>query len=130
MNEKPRYWMDLTCHDCDAEVGKLHQLGCDMERCPICPSHEEKQLISCGHYDVVAKGGIPRIPYIQPLVHCSVCNELFPDFFNVPDEEWDKYVIPTLQHQVLCKDCYEAMKELFPYGWRNLQDSKVKETEQ
>jgi hypothetical protein len=32
------------CGDCAVEEGKLHKLGCDMERCPFC-GH---QLISCG----------------------------------------------------------------------------------
>ena len=37
------------CHDCLAEPGQLHELGCDMERCPFCG----KQLISCGCYDTI-----------------------------------------------------------------------------
>lgn len=115
---KPHYWLNITCHDCDAKVGELHQLGCDMERCPVCGG----QLISCSenHYKWVEMGRFKRIPYIQPLVNCAVCGELFPDFFKVTDEEWDKYVIPSLKHEVLCEDCYEAMKELFPEGWRAL----------
>jgi len=31
------------CHDCAANPGQFHALGCDMERCPICGG----QLISC-----------------------------------------------------------------------------------
>jgi len=31
------------CHDCGAKEGQLHELGCDMERCPFCGG----QLISC-----------------------------------------------------------------------------------
>ena len=31
------------CHDCGAEEGHLHELGCDMESCPFCGG----QLISC-----------------------------------------------------------------------------------
>ena len=33
------------CHDCGIVNGKIHHLGCDMERCPVCGG----QLISCGH---------------------------------------------------------------------------------
>ena len=32
------------CHDCATPYGRLHHLGCDMERCPLCGG----QLISCG----------------------------------------------------------------------------------
>jgi ribosomal protein L44E len=117
-NKQPRYWLQLKCHDCDASVGQLHILGCDMETCPICGG----QLISCSeeHFKLVEEGKFPRIPYIQPLVQCAACNLLFPDMFQVPDEEWDKYVIPPLQHEFLCWDCYGTMKELFPNGWRNI----------
>jgi hypothetical protein len=32
------------CHDCGAKPGRLHHLGCDVERCPSCGG----QLITCG----------------------------------------------------------------------------------
>jgi hypothetical protein len=38
--------------------------------------------------------------------------------FLVPDEEWQKYVPPNLQKEVLCRSCYNRMKKLFPHGWR------------
>jgi len=31
--------------ECGTEYGKYHDLGCDLERCPICKG----QLLSCGH---------------------------------------------------------------------------------
>jgi len=34
---------DRCCLDCAAEIGKVHILGCDCERCPAC----NEQLISC-----------------------------------------------------------------------------------
>lgn len=97
-----------------------------MERCPVCG----KQLIGCSekHFKLVEDGKIARIPYIQPLVQCAVCNELFPDFFKVSDEEWDKYIIPSLKHEVLCQDCYDVMKKLFPDGWRFISKSNVQQS--
>ena len=31
------------CHDCGVKIGKVHESGCDWERCPICKG----QLLSC-----------------------------------------------------------------------------------
>lgn len=108
-------WMKSICHGCVVKVGELHKLGCDVEVCPICGN----QLITCSeeHFKLVEGGGYPRIPYIPRLSNCGVCGAISPDFFNVPDEEWDKYVIPQLQDKVLCKGCYKDMKKLFPNGW-------------
>lgn len=33
------------CHDCLAIKGEVHDLGCDVEECPVC----HHQLIACGH---------------------------------------------------------------------------------
>lgn len=113
-------WKKAICHDCGAKAGELHQLGCDMERCPICG----KQLITCfDHFPLVKTGEYQRIPYIQPLVYCGACGTTFPEFFSVPDEEWDKFVIPPLQDEVICRPCYDEMKALFPEGWRSIHGS-------
>jgi hypothetical protein len=34
---------EKRCHDCNCKEGEIHQLGCDMERCPWCGG----QLITC-----------------------------------------------------------------------------------
>ena len=34
-----------TCHDCGAERGEHHAMGCDVEQCPTCG----RQLIGCEH---------------------------------------------------------------------------------
>lgn len=58
-----------------------------------------------------------RIPYIQQFNICARCGELNPELFKEPDEKWEKYVIPALQREILCRDCYEEMKSIFPHGW-------------
>ena len=40
----PEKQTPVTCHDCGCKEGEIHELGCDMERCPECGN----QLIACG----------------------------------------------------------------------------------
>ena len=129
-----------VCHDCGAKEGEIHDYGCDMETCPFCGG----QLLSCEcRYELLNIDVSPgtwaynhglteeqrekfiallekqgRIPYLQIPYFCELCGKRYPDMFNVPDEEWDKFVIPPLQHKVLCIGCYNRQKRLFPNGWR------------
>lgn len=138
---------ETTCHDCGCKEGEIHDYGCDMERCPFCGgqliscdccykklgynynsdapySGLPKNVYCNGISDeererwikILTKKG--RIPYLQCAFFCEYCGEKYPNMFTVPDEEWEKYVIPELQRKVLCVDCYEKMKVLFPKGWR------------
>jgi hypothetical protein len=136
--------MSNKCRDCGANEGEYHSVNCDMERCPFCGG----QLISCGCcYELlkidVSEGtwayshGLTdeqaeqfehlldvkgKIPWVQIPVLCELCGEVFPDFFHVPNEEWQKYVIPPLQHTVLCRICYNKQVALFPNGWQNAKE--------
>jgi len=103
------------CHDCGVKEGELHKDGCDMERCPKCG----RQLITCDCSDADLEG-LPRIPYILVPNLCALCGIQWPDLFTVPDEEWQKYIIPPLQDKVLCLACYEDQKKLFPNGWASV----------
>jgi hypothetical protein len=53
-----------------------------------------------------------RVPYILYPNLCAYCGERWPKMFNVSDEEWDKYVQICERHQLLCRPCYDLIKEL------------------
>ena len=135
----------ILCHDCAAKEGEAHSPGCDMETCPFC----EGQLISCGcgykllNIDIsigtwAYSNGLTdkqsnefeklleekgRIPYVHIPVLCIICgknvdhNSLHEAM--IPDEDWEKYIVPILQSEVLCKSCIDRQKQLFPNGWKN-----------
>jgi hypothetical protein len=113
------------CHDCGVKEGQLHLPGCDMERCPFCGN----QLISCRCvYDKLkVVRGSPltdeqeqawseyvdekgRIPWIQYPNLCARCGALWPEFFSVPTEEWERYVEPRMRREILCEACFKQIK--------------------
>jgi hypothetical protein len=51
-----------------------------------------------------------RIPYIQYPNLCGRCGELYPDFFRVSDEEWQHYIQPDKQKDIICRRCYLYIK--------------------
>jgi len=52
-----------------------------------------------------------RIPWIQYPVICQRCGKLWPDLFQVPTEEWNHYIEPEMRNTVLCRGCYDWIKE-------------------
>lgn len=113
------------CHDCGCKEGEIHELGCDMERCPFCG----EQLITCGCFywilgvepdketdedekrwvEILKRKG--RIPYISYPPICQRCGKLIPRFFRVPDNEWEHYIQPDMQDKVICASCYDYIKD-------------------
>ena len=58
---------------------------------------------------LTAKG---RIPWVEYPNICAKCGKLWPEMFQVPDEEWQKYIEPVLQGGMLCQECFSWIKEL------------------
>jgi len=110
-----------VCHDCGIEEGQLHKPGCDMERCPKCLGQLISRDCSDDEPDM-----LPRIPWVEIPNLCALCGEVFPKMFNVQNGEWEKFVIPSLQGELLCRDCYNWLKKLFPNGWMNAGGEGVK----
>jgi len=53
-----------------------------------------------------------RIPYIRWPVLCAYCGKKWPEMFKVPDEEWQKYIQPDKRGGVVCRKCYDHIKEM------------------
>jgi hypothetical protein len=58
-----------------------------------------------------------RIPHLNIPQLCPICGKNWPDFFQVPDDEWKRYIIPVYQDEIVCFECYEQQKSLFRDGW-------------
>lgn len=135
------YPKNKTCHDCGVEEGEIHKYGCDMERCPFCGgqlitcSCKYKKLgfsyssnhPTCGLPKKVYEKGLSeeetktfieileskgRIPYIRYPNICIRCGKLWPEMFNVSDEEWEKYIEPNMRDEMLCWECYSFIKNV------------------
>ena len=130
-----------TCHDCGVLEGEIHHYGCNMEKYPFCGNQlivcqciYEKLHIDCSPGTEIYKYGPTqeeekewlkilerkgRIPHLQIPNLCALCGENWPELFMVSDNEWEKYVILPLQGEMLCQDCYDFLKRLWPKGWKS-----------
>jgi hypothetical protein len=53
-----------------------------------------------------------RIPFILYPHFCAKCGKLWPDFFRVPDEEWERYIQPDMRDAIICKECFDFIKHV------------------
>jgi hypothetical protein len=125
------------CSDCETPEGELHALFCTRERCPFCGGQlsscgcihrvltltaEERAAFDEYTDDSVdplrgvmarweealdRKGRVPHIEY--PSV-CARCGALWPEFFRVPDAEWERYIQIDMRNTVLCRPCFDDIK--------------------
>lgn len=139
--ERKREVLPRQCGACGAEEGQLHDLYCDMERCPFCGG----QLMSCDcMYKEVGfvidpyheTAGLPveiyangltgdlyekwlvilnkkgRVPYIKYPVLCGRCGVHWPELFRASDEAWYRYIQPDMRNEVICWDCFSHIKRV------------------
>jgi ferredoxin len=52
-----------------------------------------------------------RVPWIDYPNICIKCGKLWPDLFSVPDDEWKRYIQKSEQNTVICRECYDFIKE-------------------
>lgn len=57
-----------------------------------------------------------RVPYIQYPNICKKCGVLWPKMFSVPTEEWEKYIMIRERKEMLCRPCYDQIKEWIDEG--------------
>ncbi len=101
-----------TCHDCVVEEGQLHELGCDMERCPFCGN----QLITCGCcYEI--------LDLRDPTRYSSRTSHLPPEVYTnglsaAQGQRWllmleDKGRVPWIQYPCVCVRCGKLWPNFF-----------------
>ena len=98
--------MNIPCHDCLAEEGKIHEPGCDMERCPKCKG----QLISCDCWndDTDIEKIKNREPYFFKGFSCARCGDFLPKMIMVSVEQWEKVCGSTYKKEdILCPKCMQ-----------------------
>ena len=127
------------CRDCETPEGELHALFCTRERCPFCGGQlsscgcigqvlalNEEELKSLEEYiddSVEPLRGVMerweealnrkgRVPYIEYPNVCARCGALGPEFFRVPDPEWERYVQIDMRDKVICRPCFDEIKRL------------------
>src|SRR5262245_60061408 len=59
------------------------------------------------------------IPFIRYPIFCIKCGAPWPEFFLVPNEEWRRYVQPDKQSGVICRECYDYIKDVINNACRS-----------
>jgi hypothetical protein len=53
-----------------------------------------------------------RVPYIEYPIVCARCGVLWPEFFSVPDPEWERYIQIDMRDQVIFRSCFDDIRRL------------------
>jgi hypothetical protein len=97
---------------CNALEGHLHRLGCDEERCTQCSG----QYLYCACPEPRHKR--KRVPFFRLNWHrCQRCGIPWPDFFMVPDDVWQHYILALGDgDKMLCLECFKLIAQLTDGG--------------
>src|SRR5262245_33657065 len=97
------------CYECGVREGELHKLGCQHEQCSKCG----RQLVSCSCYTEYSPppADSERLPYVHYPNICARCGKVEPLLFMVPDDEWEYYMQPDKRDEIICPDCYIAIRD-------------------
>ncbi len=112
MDRRQLFSGELTCGDCEAKEGQLHEIGCDMELCPFCGG----QLISC---DCIYE----KLDLFDPTRYGEETAHLPPDIYrNGPTvQQWEQWLrlldsrgrIPFILYPNMCSRCGVLWPEFF-----------------
>jgi hypothetical protein len=99
----------LAVCSCGAREGELHEFDCSFERCTQC----SEQFFACD-----CPEPRKRVPFVRLWWRaCERCGEPSPDFFNVPDDVWRRYVLALGDgDKLLCEDCFRLIAQLVDGG--------------
>ncbi len=99
------------CGDCAVGEGDLHEEGCDNEICPVC---KWQRLMCLSHGKKCDISKAKREPHIsKPVLHCTKCGVLYPDFFMVSKDRWKRVCGLTYPlDSVLCRSCFDKVEKI------------------
>jgi len=103
----------ISCSCMYEKLGLVDKKKCTSETSYLPPKvyseglsdEQEKQWIK-----ILEAAG--RVPYIMYPNMCARCGQLWPNVFKISDEEWNTYVERSQRHKILCKKCYNKIKQL------------------
>lgn len=101
----------LTCECCYYRLGFLNYRRYGAETGYLPPDIYENGLSESQAeqwLQVCEKKG--RVPYICWPNMCGRCGLLWPEMFQVSDEEWEKHIEPGQRDKMLCRSCYDKIK--------------------
>ena len=103
----------ISCECCYEKLGLRDRVKYGTETNYLPPAIYERGLDPANESawdDLLRAKGL--VPYIRWPNICGRCGALYQDFFMVPDAEWRRYIQIDARDQVVCRPCYDEIKQL------------------